>query len=272
MLKISEMAKLANTTRRTLIFYDQENIFKPAQKNESGYRYYDYNQLYDLLFILGLRSLDISVAEIKEIKIHSKGVPTPQLLSAQSKIDNKIDELVKIKNVINKKIKEQSVTKDTTLYQPKIENRMKTIFWCSRQSVGCTEEEVAQLFSEFYKQLDALAVMDTTQSGFFTPLAVDNPIGYAEASFRIIKEKIADDYDVFIPIMEKHAGNYACILVENNEAGIHQGLTKLKSFCQKNKLKTADYLWQLNSGDTLIETGSSKYGWLEFAILNEKIE
>ncbi|ORM96130.1 MAG: hypothetical protein ACFWTW_03205 [Lentilactobacillus parabuchneri] len=29
MLKISDMANLANTTRRTLIFYDEEGIFKP---------------------------------------------------------------------------------------------------------------------------------------------------------------------------------------------------------------------------------------------------
>ncbi|ALS02070.1 transcriptional regulator [Enterococcus silesiacus] len=272
MLKISEMAKLANTTRRTLIFYDQENIFKPSKKTEAGYRYYDYNQLYDLMFILGLRSLDIPIAEIKAIKIHSKGVPAPQLLNAQNKIDKKIDELIKIQNVINKKIEDQSVIEDTPLYQPKIEQRIKTIFWCSRQSVSCTEEEVAQLFSEFYKQLDSLAVMDTAKSGFLTTLSVNNPNGYAEASFRIIKEKIDSDHKVFIPIMEKNAGSYACILVENNEAGIHQGLTKLKSFCQKNKLKTADYLWQLNSGATLIETGASKYGWLEFAIFNEKIE
>lgn len=33
MLKISEMAKLANTTRRTLVYYDEEGIFSPVKKN-----------------------------------------------------------------------------------------------------------------------------------------------------------------------------------------------------------------------------------------------
>lgn len=42
MLKISEMAKLANTTRRTLIFYDEQGVFQPVKKSASGYRYYDY--------------------------------------------------------------------------------------------------------------------------------------------------------------------------------------------------------------------------------------
>ncbi|RWR38095.1 MerR family transcriptional regulator, partial [Pediococcus acidilactici] len=68
MLKISEMAKLADTTRRTLIFYDEKDVFKPARKTSTGYRYYTYDQLYDLMFIRGLRSLDIPLDKIKKIK------------------------------------------------------------------------------------------------------------------------------------------------------------------------------------------------------------
>lgn len=103
MLKISEMAKLANTTRRTLIFYDQENIFKPIDRSPAGYRYYDYSQLYDLMFILGLRGLDIPLDEIRKIGTKSQDVPNEQLISTQNQIDNKINELVKIREIINKK-------------------------------------------------------------------------------------------------------------------------------------------------------------------------
>lgn len=45
LLSISEfakIAKIAQTTRRTLIFYDQKDIFKPAKIAENGYRYYSY--------------------------------------------------------------------------------------------------------------------------------------------------------------------------------------------------------------------------------------
>lgn len=267
MLKISEMAKLANTTRRTLIFYDQESIFKPEHKTQSGYRYYDYNQLYDLLFILGLRNLDISLEEIKKINSQPHDVSNSLLLSAQSEIDNKINELVRIQKVLNRKIETQTDIQVESLYQPAIKMRTKTVFWCSRQSVSCTEEEVAQLFSEFYKQLDSLAVMDSTQSGFLTNLSVNNPNDYADASFRVIKEVTDSDPQVLVPVVEKNAGQYACILVENNVVGIHRGLTELKNFCHNNNLTTSDYLWQINADSALIGTGSSKYGWLEFAIL-----
>lgn len=263
------MAKLANTTRRTLIFYDEEGIFTPESKTQAGYRYYDYSQLYDLMFILGLRTLDISLEEIKKIKSQSHDVSTSQLLNAQNKIDDKINELVRIQKVLNKKIEDQTNIQEESLYQSTIKMRTKTFFWCSRQSVSCTEEEVAQLFSEFYKQLDSLAVMDTTKSGFLTNLSVNNPNGYAEASFRVIKEVIDNDHQVLVPVMEKNAGQYACILVENNVVGIHRGLTELKKFCTIHNLTTGDYLWQINADSTLIGTGSSKYGWLEFAVLNE---
>lgn len=50
--------------------------------------------------------------------------------------------------------------------------------------------------------------------------------------------------------------------------GIDRGLKTLNKFCQKNNLKTQDYLWQINTGDSLIKNGASKYGWLEFEIIN----
>lgn len=112
MLKISEMADLANTTRRTLIFYDQENVFTPNHRNNNGYRMYDYDQLYDLLFILGLRNLDIPLSDIKNIQ--SSTTSSKELLSnAQNKINNKISELVKMREVLNKKLASQSITDDS---------------------------------------------------------------------------------------------------------------------------------------------------------------
>ena len=66
LLSISEFAKLAGTTRRTLIFYDQKDVFKPMKIEETGYRYYSYEQLYQIGFILGLRDLGLLVEEIKD--------------------------------------------------------------------------------------------------------------------------------------------------------------------------------------------------------------
>ncbi|CAJ1227802.1 MerR family transcriptional regulator [Lactiplantibacillus xiangfangensis] len=268
MLKISEMAELANTTRRALIFYDQKNIFKPKYTASTGYRYYDYSQLYDLLFILGLRSLNLSLSEIKAIKSQSQTIQTSYLLNAQNKVTKKITEFVRIQQVLEKKLEKQASLDNEVLYKPVVRQRPPITFWCSRQAVNCTEAEVAQLFAEFYKQLDTLSIMDTTKAGCLTNLSIDRPHDYDGASFRIIKEVGSVKHKRMIPVLKKDAANYACVLVDNTTTGIHHGLELLQTFCHQQHLKTEDYLWQINSGEPLMENGFSKYIWLDFTILN----
>lgn len=266
MLKISEMANLAGTTRRTLIYYDEQGIFKPIKKTKNGYRYYDYSQLYDLMLILGLRNLNISLEEIKAIKEDSSNSITKTLVEAKEKVNNEIHKLKQIRKVINQKIDQNTFSKNQTLYEPAIFQCDEVNFWCSNKAASCTEEEIAELFSSFYKNLNSLTIMNSGLSGFLTDLSLNNPAGYVDAGFRIIKE--ADFItDTIIPIINKAAGNYACILVENNEEGIVKGLKLLKAFCKTHNLKTNNNLWQINFGDSIIEKGTTKSSWLEYKIL-----
>ena len=54
--KIGEVAKLFNISRRTLLHYDEIDLFKPIIIDENnGYRYYLEEQLMDLYFILDLK-------------------------------------------------------------------------------------------------------------------------------------------------------------------------------------------------------------------------
>lgn len=102
MLKISEFAKLAHTTRRTLIIYDQNGLFKPTEVNDEGYRFYDYNQIYELSFILALRKLGLSIDEIKQISsADQKNSPDKLLLELRSKINDQIADLVKINKYLD---------------------------------------------------------------------------------------------------------------------------------------------------------------------------
>lgn len=271
MLKISEMAKLANTTRRTLIFYDQKNIFKPKYKTDTGYRYYEYDQLYDLLFILGLRDLNLSLKEIERVKKQSKKSQTSYLINAQSKVSKRISELVRIQQILDKRIEEETIFDNSILYKPMIKQRTQIKFWYSRYSANRTEEGIAELYSEFYKQLDSLVSIDTTKSGFLTNLSIDNPEGYDKASFRIIKETINVQHKTLLPFIQKDAGNYICILVENTKAGVHRGLIQLKEYCHQQQLEVENYLWQINFGNSITKSGASKYVWLDFTIINSSL-
>jgi DNA-binding transcriptional MerR regulator len=66
MLKIGEFSKIAQVSVKTLRFYDQLGLLKPAHIDRfNGYRYYSLEQLPRLFRILALKDLDFSLEEIQ---------------------------------------------------------------------------------------------------------------------------------------------------------------------------------------------------------------
>lgn len=66
-LTIGQFAALHGINKKTLMWYDEIGLFKPAAINpENGYRCYNYHQSPILETILLLRELDVSIAEIQD--------------------------------------------------------------------------------------------------------------------------------------------------------------------------------------------------------------
>lgn len=68
MLKIGEFSKIAQVSIKTLRYYDQMRLLKPAHIDRfSGYRYYTLSQLLKLNRILALKDLDFTLDQVKEL-------------------------------------------------------------------------------------------------------------------------------------------------------------------------------------------------------------
>lgn len=68
MLKIGEFSKIAQVNVKTLRYYDQVGLLKPAHIDRfSGYRYYNLEQLVQFNRILALKDLDFSLDQIYEL-------------------------------------------------------------------------------------------------------------------------------------------------------------------------------------------------------------
>ena len=66
LLTIGQFAALHGINKKTLMWYDEIGLFKPAAINpENGYRYYNYYQSPILETILLLRELDVPINEIQ---------------------------------------------------------------------------------------------------------------------------------------------------------------------------------------------------------------
>lgn len=64
---VQKLAKLAGVSTRTLRYYDEIDILKPARMNSSGYRIYGQTEVDRLQQILFYRELGVSLENIKMI-------------------------------------------------------------------------------------------------------------------------------------------------------------------------------------------------------------
>lgn len=62
-----ELSKCCQILRKTLLYYDKENLISPAVILENGYRYYNRAQLFMLELIITLRQLKVPMCSIKII-------------------------------------------------------------------------------------------------------------------------------------------------------------------------------------------------------------
>lgn len=64
---IQELAQLSGVSTRTLRYYDEIGLLKPARTNEAGYRFYGQLEVDMLQQILFYRALDMKLATIQAI-------------------------------------------------------------------------------------------------------------------------------------------------------------------------------------------------------------
>lgn len=66
LITAGELARLASTTKRTILFYDEKGVLKPVRVNSAKYRYYNQRQILDYQRILLLSNLGVSLGEMNK--------------------------------------------------------------------------------------------------------------------------------------------------------------------------------------------------------------
>lgn len=114
-----ELANIFGISKQTLLYYDRMGLFSPAFIGENGYRHYSMHQYMDLEVILRLRSLNISIALIKQyLNNRSKEDFVTILESKRKESEEIIKENQEILKIINSFSANISVEKQTPFAQP----------------------------------------------------------------------------------------------------------------------------------------------------------
>ncbi|TFE00528.1 MerR family transcriptional regulator [Jeotgalibacillus salarius] len=101
---VHQLAKLSGVSGRTLRYYDEIGLLKPARMSSSGYRIYGGKEVDLLQQILFYRELDVSLEEITKIIHHPDFDLVPALQQHIQKLQDKHARLEQIISTVQKTI------------------------------------------------------------------------------------------------------------------------------------------------------------------------
>jgi DNA-binding transcriptional MerR regulator len=139
---VQKLATLAGISVRTLHYYDEIGLLRPAGVKKNGYRYYEEAELLQLQQILFFRELDFPLEDIKRV-LSSPAFNMSEALRDQKKlIELKKTRLTKLVQTIDKtlkKINKQTIMKDEELYGNFSKEEMERYTEEAREKWGKTE-------------------------------------------------------------------------------------------------------------------------------------
>ena len=98
-ISAGEFAKMCQTTRDTLRYYERQGILVPKKNPVNGYHYYSYAQISSYYFIRTFRGLDCSVGDIKEYLLGGEEIRFDEFVEQQ------YDKLLLMRQELDRKIR-----------------------------------------------------------------------------------------------------------------------------------------------------------------------
>lgn len=108
---VAKLAKISGVSIRTLHWYDEIGLLKPAYHGANGYRYYEEEQLLTLQQILFFRELGFELKEVKSILKRSDFDRITTLSSHRKLLQKNVERTKKLIKTIDKTIEHLRGTK-----------------------------------------------------------------------------------------------------------------------------------------------------------------
>ena len=151
---IGQFAKLHEINKKTLMWYDEIGLLKPAVIKENGYRYYTYYQSSLLETILLLRELNVSIPEIQDFLKNRSAFSLECLLSDKIKeLDDTISHLKVIQAFMAEKKEDMSAIQNLDLSGISIIEKTETHYFVTVPISDNTslEKEIEMVVTETKK-------------------------------------------------------------------------------------------------------------------------
>src|SRR4051794_28125425 len=102
---VKQVAAMSGVSVRTLHFYDEIGLLKPAHHGTNGYRFYDEPELLILRQILFYRELGLELKQVKQILSRDDSEKAATLETQQKVLEAEVARTRNLIEAINKTIK-----------------------------------------------------------------------------------------------------------------------------------------------------------------------
>lgn len=245
LLTISMFSKITLIPRKTLIYYDSIGLLKPEVYGENKYRYYSLKQVDISYIITTLRSLDVSIQEIKTYLSNRNPELGVSFFGEQLKrIDQKIEHMQELKKYINHQLKTTSEGFNAVLGKPSIQLCEHELFFVSNFNVSYETAFSSPMVGNFFDKLMEIGLLSNYNFGFLYK-DDSNQTDENREFFMTIRSTVSDQR---IEQIIKPKGKYLVIYHRGTPEKFNQSINHLKKFAinQQIKLKQnyfCDYIW-----------------------------
>lgn len=232
LITAGELAKLASTTKRTILFYDEKGVLKPVKVNSANYRYYLESQILDFQRILLLSTLGVSLDEMK--KYLRKNGDLTKLFDDKKELIEKEIRLLEF-NLQNLTKFQSNLKANGTMVNPEVKVLPPFgVYYIEREGsyakIGQYCEELSKMFENKGKNFTTLAIFE--EQGY-QPKKSHIKIGVIATKEMSAREEFKDK----VKYMEFDPGKVLTYTHNGSGSLLSLFWKELEKYCELNKIK-----------------------------------
>ena len=265
---IGQFAALHGINKKTLMWYDEIGLFKPAAINEeNGYRYYNYYQSSVLETILMLRDMKVSLDDIRGFMSCRSAASMKDLLEEKiAELDENIANLKAIRSKLSTRHEDMSDLLRLNLEEISIVSKEpRYLVTVKTFPDNALEQEIEMVIAQTKKF--HLPRMYSASYGSMLPVSS-------------LYERKFDDYSMlFIEIPnvvnrkglhKQPGGKYLQVFCEGSWDKLPLRYEALLQYAERNHLKLSGFAYEIGINEMVINTMSDYITKIEIPILEEQ--
>ncbi|OPJ65269.1 MerR family transcriptional regulator [Clostridium oryzae] len=235
-----EFAKMCNVEKHVLFHYDNIGLFKPAIINKNGYRYYSYDQYFTFCVILNLKSLGMSLKDIKIYLEHRNSSIFLKLLEEKStQVAEEIKRFQDIQKTIDtmKLLTTEAMNSSNNIY---LKSLPAEIILRSDNIEDSSNKNFANFMQEYTRFCNNLGITIQESVGSIISVNSLRKKNFTGFSYLYIK---SDSFLEGKTVIRK-PGIYLCAYFKGNYDDISHMYTKMLNYANENNIVLGDYSFE----------------------------